>query len=183
MLKLGAILLALAASSLAGYVQKTSGKASFTHYSGCGSPACGKTATGYTAAINQLAFGSSSGLGAGDACGRCFAITDPYSTSYTGPFTTIVVKVTDLCPVSGNEQWCGQTQSSSTNSFGMPFHFDICEDTGGSAKFFPSGHGALTGSFEEVSCSTCSLWNGACLTGESASFWPATGCGNQGTAP
>ncbi|PBK71443.1 endoglucanase V-like protein [Armillaria solidipes] len=192
MLKLGAILLALATSSLAGYVQKTSGSASFTHYSGCGSPACGKTATGYTAAINQLAFGSSSGLGAGDACGRCFAITasaDPYSTSYTGPFTTIVVKVTDLCPASGNEQWCGQTQSSLTNSFDMPFHFDICEDTGGSAKFFPSGHGALTGSFEEVSCSTwsgsdgSSLWNGACLTGESASFWPATGCGNQGTAP
>lgn len=62
--------------------------------------ACGKTASGYTAAINQLAFGSGPGLGAGDACGRCFALTgnaDPYSPNYTGPFgKSIVVKVTDL---------------------------------------------------------------------------------------
>lgn len=58
--------------------------------------ACGKSATGYTAAINQLAFGSAPGLGAGDACGRCFAVTanaDPFSPAYTGPFTSIVVKV------------------------------------------------------------------------------------------
>ncbi|KIP11594.1 glycoside hydrolase family 45 protein [Phlebiopsis gigantea 11061_1 CR5-6] len=176
-----------------GYVQKPSGQASFTMYSGCGSPACGKSASGYSAAINQLAFGSAPGLGAGDACGRCFALTgtaDPYSPSYTGPFgQSIVVKVTDLCPVSGNQEFCGQTQSSPTNQHGMPFHFDICEDTGGSAKFFPSGHGALTGTFTEVSCSQWSgsdggaLWNGACLSGESASNWPSTGCGNQGTAP
>ncbi|KAG7440465.1 uncharacterized protein BT62DRAFT_938001 [Guyanagaster necrorhizus] len=151
------------------------------------------TATGYSAAMNQLAFGSSSGLGAGDACGRCFAITgteDPYSTSYSGPFYSIIVKVTDLCPVSGNEEWCGQTQSDLTNEWGMPFHFDICEDTGGSAAFFPSGHGALTGTFEEVDCSEwtgsdgSSLWIGACLDGECATFWPTVdGCGNQGTAP
>ncbi|KJA28127.1 glycoside hydrolase family 45 protein [Hypholoma sublateritium FD-334 SS-4] len=175
-----------------GFVQSTSGQASFTMYSGCGSPACGKTASGFTAAINQLAFGSSPGLGAGDACGRCFALTgsaDPYSPAFTGPFHTIVVKVTDLCPVSGNEQWCGQTTATPTNSFGKPFHFDICEDTGGSNAFFPSGHGALTGSFTEVSCSQWSgsdggaLWNGACLSGESAGLWPAVGCGNQGTAP
>jgi hypothetical protein len=62
-------------------------------------PACGRAASGYTAAINQLAFGSGPGLGPGDACGRCFALTgraDPYSPNYTGPFKTIVVKVTDL---------------------------------------------------------------------------------------
>lgn len=89
------------------------------------SPACGKSATGYTAAINQLSFGSSPGLGAGDACGRCFALTgtkDPYSPGYTGPFgQTIVVKVTDMCPVQGNQQFCGQTLSTPTNSFGAPF--------------------------------------------------------------
>lgn len=61
--------------------------------------ACGKTGSGFTAAINQLAFGSAPGLGAGDACGRCFALTgtaDPFSPAYTGPFHSIVVKVTDL---------------------------------------------------------------------------------------
>ncbi|KAL4245853.1 RlpA-like domain superfamily protein [Abortiporus biennis] len=175
-----------------GYVQNPSGTASFTHYSGCGAPACGKSATGFTAAINQLAFGAPPGLGAGDACGRCFAITatlDPFSPSFTGPFQTIVVKVTDLCPVQGNEEWCGQTQSSPNNQHGTPVHFDICEDTGGSAAFFPSGHGALTGTYTEVSCSqwsgsdSGSLFNGACLTGETAANWPATSCGNQGTAP
>jgi hypothetical protein len=162
-------------------------------YSGCGSPACGKAASGFTAAINQLAFGSVPGIGPGDACGRCFSLTgmaDPYSPAYTGPFSSIIVKVTDMCPVQGNQQFCGQTTATPTNSFGTPFHFDICEDTGGAAAFFPSGHGALTGTFTEVSCSEWSgsdgavLWNGACLSGETAANWPSgVGCGNQGTAP
>lgn len=183
----------LDARATGGYVQNPSGSASFTMYSGCGSPACGKTASGFTAAINQLAFGSGPGLGAGDACGRCFSLTgqaDPYSPAFTGPFKTVVVKVTDLCPVSGNEEWCGQSTSATTNQHGAPFHFDLCEDTGAAAAFFPSGHGALTGTFKEVSCSQWSgtdgsgLWNGACLSGESAGLWPSgVGCGNQGTAP
>ena len=83
--------------------------------------ACGVAAAGYTAAISQLTFGSEPGLGAGDVCGRCFAITgsaDPYSPSYNGPFYSIVVKATDMCPVESNEAWCGQTTSAPTNSFG-----------------------------------------------------------------
>ncbi|KAF5362518.1 hypothetical protein D9756_002451 [Leucocoprinus leucothites] len=158
---------ALESRQTGGYVQRASGSASFTMYTGCGQPACGKTATGFTAAINQLAFGSGPGLGAGDACGRCFAVTgtsDPFSPSFPGPFHSIVVKVTDLC-------------------------FDICQDTGGASSFFPSGHGALVGNFQEVSCSQWSgsdggsLFNGACLSGETAANWPSTGCGNKGTAP
>ncbi|EKM54209.1 glycoside hydrolase family 45 protein [Phanerochaete carnosa HHB-10118-sp] len=205
MARLSTFLLFVAAATLAsaltvckkratgGYVQQATGQASFTMYSGCGSPACGKSASGFTAAINQLAFGSAPGLGAGDACGRCFALTgnqDPYSPSFTGPFgQSIVVKVTDMCPVQGNQEFCSQTTSNPTNEHAMPFHFDICEDTGGAAQFFPSGHGALTGTFTEVSCSEWSgsdgsqLWDGACLSGESAPNWPSTGCGNQGTAP
>lgn len=64
--------------------------------------------------------------------------------------------------------------------------FDICSDTGGASAFFPSGHGALTGTFSEVSCSQWSgsdggsLFNGACLSGETAGNWPAVGCGNKG---
>ncbi|KAF8901462.1 endoglucanase V-like protein, partial [Gymnopilus junonius] len=176
--------------SAGGYVQLPSGSASFTMYTGCNQPACGKAASGYTAAINQLAFGSAPGTGPGDACGRCFALTgsaDPYSPSFTGPFTSIIVKVTDMCPVAGNQEWCGQTKSTPTNQYGKNFHFDICEDTGGSAVFFPSGHGALTGTFTEVACSQWSgsdggsLWNGSCLSGETAANWPSgVGCGNQG---
>ena len=85
--------------------------------------ACGKSASGFTAAINQLSFGSGPGSGAGDACGRCFALTgskDPYSPSFTGPFHSIVVKVTDLCPVAGNEEWCGQTTSDPLNEHQEP---------------------------------------------------------------
>jgi len=175
-----------------GYIQNPSGAASFTMYSGCGAPACGKSASGFTAAINQLSFGSSPGLGAGDACGRCFSVTgtqDPFSPAFTGPFKTIVVKVTDLCPVQGNQEWCGQSTSNQNNQHGKPVHFDICEDTGGASAFFPSGHGALTGTFTEVSCSQWSgsdggsLFNGSCLSGETAGNWPSVGCGNKGTAP
>ena len=86
------------------------------------SVACGKTVSGYTAAMSQLAFGAPPGSGAGDACGRCFSLTgqaDPYSSNNHGPFNSIIVKVTDLCPVQGNEKWCGQTKSNQTNSFGQ----------------------------------------------------------------
>ena len=72
--------------------------------------------------MNQLSFGAPTGVGPGDACGRCFRLTgsaDPYSSNNKGPFKSIVVKVTDLCPVQGNEQWCGQTVSNPTNSFGQ----------------------------------------------------------------
>jgi len=175
-----------------GYVQNASGSASFTMYSGCNQPACGQTANGFTAAMSQLSFGSAPGLGAGDACGRCFAVTgaaDPYSPGFTGPFKTIVVKVTDMCPASGNQEWCGMTQSNPTNQHGASVHFDLCEDDGASGAFFPSGHGALTGSYSEVSCSQWSgsdggsVFNGSCLKGETAGNWPSTGCGNQGSAP
>ncbi|KAJ7777452.1 endoglucanase V-like protein [Mycena metata] len=174
-----------------GYVQSPGpGNASFTMYSGCAQPACGVAATGFSAAISQLAFGSVPGLGPGDVCGRCFALTgtlDPFSPAYTGPFgQSIVVKVTDMCPAVGNEAWCGQTVTDQSNQFDMPVHFDICEDTGGSEVFFPSGHGALLGTWSEVSCSLWSgsegapLFQGACISGQSAPLWPSTACGNQG---
>ncbi|KAJ7460658.1 RlpA-like double-psi beta-barrel-protein domain-containing protein-containing protein [Mycena latifolia] len=161
-------------------------------YTGCAQPACGIAASGYSAAISQLAFGSAPGIGPGDACGRCFALTgtaDPYSPAFTGPFgKSIVVKVTDMCPVAGNEPWCGQTATDQANQFNMPVHFDICEDTGGAGVFFPNGHGALLGTWSEVSCSLWSgsdgsaLWTGACISGENAPLWPSTGCGNQGSS-
>lgn len=49
-----------------------------------------------------------------------------------------------------------------------------------------TGHGALIGTYSEVSCSQwsgsdgSSEFTGACLSGESAANWPAVGCGNQG---
>ena len=194
--------------------------------------------------MNQLAYGAPPKLGAGNACSRCFTITgtaDPYSPSYTGPFHTIIVKVTDLwymfcafleenlfwifswqlsprkwgascvfglCLVydvdypsrNSVDKWCW-TRTTKLNQHGEPFQyatnfsllammlnfysFDVCKDTGGASSFFPSGHGALTGTFNEVLCSQWTgtnrgaLWNGACLAGETAGDWPSVGYGNQ----
>ncbi|KAH9071057.1 glycoside hydrolase family 45 protein [Lactarius deliciosus] len=169
------------------YVQNPSGTASFTAYLKRKIPlACGKTASGYTATVNQLAFGAPSGLGAEDACGRCFNVTgctDPYTPSNKSPFTSIVVKVTDLCPIQGNEQWCSQTVSNITNSFGQSA---LCPRPGAPGAFFPLGNGALTGTYEEVPCTNwsgpegSSLWDGACLADEYTGSWPSAGCGNKG---
>ncbi|OCH91482.1 hypothetical protein OBBRIDRAFT_834143 [Obba rivulosa] len=139
--------------------------------------------------MNQLSFGAPPGDGAGDACGRCFTITgteDPFTPSFAGPFNNIVVKVTDLCPVAGNAEWCAQTTANPENEHGEAVHFDICEDTGGASAFFPSGHDALLGTYTEVSCSKwtgsdgSAEFTGACLSGETAGFWPSVGCGNKG---
>ncbi|KAF8479527.1 endoglucanase V-like protein [Russula ochroleuca] len=172
-----------------GWVQNPSGQASFTEYSGCGTPSCGISMTsGYTAAINELTFGSAQSYG--DACGRCFNITptsDPYTPSYTGPMgNTITVRVSNLCPVAGNEEWCGQTVSHPLNQFNMPVHFDLCEDSGAAAAFFPSGRGAMLGTYQEVLCTEWKgsegspLWNGACMAPVNAPLWPSVACGNEG---
>ncbi|KAH9015924.1 endoglucanase V-like protein [Lactarius pseudohatsudake] len=136
-----------------GYVQNPSGTASFTFNKGCATAACGKTVTGFATAINQLTFGSETGLGAGDACGRCFKVTgdkDPFSANFTGPFNSI-------SPLT------------------------LCGDSGAPEAFFPSGRGALTGTYEEVPCSQWigtdgpNLWEGACLDGENACLLARSG--------
>jgi len=174
-----------------GWVQNPKGNASFTAYSGCQSASCGQRVSGYSAAVNELAFGANEA--AGGACGRCFRITpnyDPYTPSYAGPFgNSIVVKVNDLCPASNNNQWCGQRVSKPLNSYGVPMHFDLCTDSGAPTAFFPGERRAMLGTFEEVSCREWpgtdgqKLWDGSCLAGESAGFWPDQGCPNKGTPP
>jgi hypothetical protein len=95
-----------------------SGVATLTHYTlpedyiaSCG---CTAKSTHYpTAALNQMAFGSSTGYG--PACGRCFKLTllntflsdPPFYPSIT---KSVVVKVTDLCPIS-KTGWCNATAS------------------------------------------------------------------------
>ncbi|KAF9062037.1 endoglucanase V-like protein, partial [Rhodocollybia butyracea] len=176
------------------YLQLPKGNTSFTEYGGCQDPGCGVVGSGFTAAINQLAFGSVPGIGAGGACGRCFSLTgtsDPYDPANKGPFNTIIVQVTDMCPVQGNEQWCGQTVLNKIphdrhNGFTS---FDLCLDNGAAQAFFSGGHNALLGTFSEVDCSLWvgsdgpQLWEGACIN-STAGLWPdGVGCANQGAAP
>ncbi|KAF8265957.1 glycoside hydrolase family 45 protein [Lactarius quietus] len=176
------------------YVQNPSGKSSFSIYSNCSAaPACGKTASGYTAALNQLSYGAGPNEGPGDACGRCFKLTgssDPNSPNSQGPFNSIVVKVNDLCSAQDNQQLCSQTTSNDTNSLGQPMHFQLCQDSGAPGAFFPDGSETLIGSYQEVTCTTdwtgsdgSSLSDGACFADDNTGFWPSTtGCGNKGAA-
>jgi hypothetical protein len=95
-----------------------SGVATMTHYTlpedyiaSCG---CTARSTHYpTAALNQMAFGSSTGYG--PACGRCFKLTLLNTFLSDPPFyptatKSVVVKVTDLCPLS-KTGWCNGTVS------------------------------------------------------------------------
>lgn len=76
--------------------------------------ACGCTAksTHYpTAAMSQMAFGSSTAYGPG--CGRCFKLALLNTYTPNPPFfpdvtKSVVIKVTDLCPLGGNG-WCSAT--------------------------------------------------------------------------
>jgi hypothetical protein len=94
------------------------GVATMTHYTlpqnyiaSCG---CTGESTHYpTAALNAMAFGSTTGYG--PACGRCFELTllntflsnPPY---YPTTKKSIVIKITDLCPLS-TTGWCNGTAS------------------------------------------------------------------------
>jgi hypothetical protein len=95
-----------------------SGIATMTHYTlpeddiaACG---CTGKSTHYpTAALNQMAFGSSTAYG--PACGRCFKLTLLNTFLSKPPFyptvtKSLVVKITDLCPLS-KTGWCNGTVS------------------------------------------------------------------------
>ena len=87
-----------------------------THYTlpedyiaSCG---CTGQSTHYpTAALNQMAYGSSTSYG--PACGRCFKLTLLNTFLSNPPFyptetKSVVIKITDLCPLS-TTGWCNGT--------------------------------------------------------------------------
>ncbi|GBE80668.1 predicted protein [Sparassis crispa] len=127
--------------------------------------ACGCTAdsTHYpTAAMSQMAYGSSMAYGPG--CGRCFNLTLLNTFESDPPFfpdvhNSVVVKVTDLCPVGGNG-WCSAT-SSKPNKGGAYINFDLAFPSNSiSNDFFPSNvseygyasFGVWNVSYELVDC-------------------------------
>jgi len=88
---------------------------------------------GYSAAVNELAFGANSGPGG--ACGRCFKITptsDPNAPYSTGPFgNPIVVRVNDLCSADSDGKLCSQTGTNPVNKYDMSMQ---CVDTHSSSS-------------------------------------------------
>jgi len=155
----------------------TTYKASFTEYGegdSFGSPncqtasaACGfytTGATGYSAAVSQNEFGVGPGGGAGPACGTCWRLTaetDSSGNTLSNAGNSIIVKINNLCPASGNPL-CAQNGLTGTNQYGANLNFDTCIDSGASAALFGnSGVGLAIGTAEEVSCS---LWSGNIVT-------------------
>jgi hypothetical protein len=150
------------------------GHATLTHYfipkdfvASCG---CTPSSTHYpTAALSQMAYGSSASYGPG--CGRCFNLTllNPLTANppFNPPVTnSIVVKVTDLCPLS-REGWCSGTENQ-TNKAGYDMNFDLAYPSDAVPEdFFPSDEslygykdfGVWIITYQSVSC--MSHWDGA----------------------
>ncbi|UZJ57480.1 hypothetical protein CBS101457_006800 [Exobasidium rhododendri] len=159
------------------------GNATLTHYdlpfdyvASCG---CVGLSTRYpTAAINDLAYGSSNSYG--PACGQCYRLTlisTPFSppppegngvvfnsfaddTSDKPTAPTVVVKVTDACPLGG--EWCSQTVQKPTNSLNSSIHFDLAwPSTALSKDFFPTDGGRDYGAWwTEFAVVDCQEWAG-----------------------
>ncbi|KAI0069397.1 hypothetical protein K474DRAFT_1556040, partial [Panus rudis PR-1116 ss-1] len=153
----------------------SSGMATMTHYTipqdyiaACG---CTGASTHYpTAAMSQMAYGSSRAYGPG--CGRCFRLTLVDTFAPDPPFfpsvkKSVVVKVTDLCPAGGNG-WCSATEDK-PNQGGQFINFDLAWPSPAIPDdFFPSNvsfygelpdFGVWNVSYETVSC--LSEWAGA----------------------
>lgn len=122
-----------------------SGSATLTHYdlprdyvASCG---CTPASTHYpTAALSQMAYGSSTAFGPG--CGKCFNLTLLNPVYANPPFhppltKSIVIKITDLCPLSQNG-WCSGT-GTKPNPAGQYLNFDLAYPSQAiPADFFPS---------------------------------------------
>lgn len=151
-----------------------SGTATLTHYTlpeddiaSCG---CTTKSSHYpTAALNQMAYGSNTSYG--PACGRCFKLTllntflsnPPFYPSVT---KSVVVKVTDLCPLTKGG-WCNGTVNG-PNAAGNYLNFDLAFPSSSiPSNFFPSNvtlygytdFGVWNISYQSVSCA--SNWSGS----------------------
>jgi len=150
------------------------GFATMTHYdmprdyiASCG---CTGASTHYpTAALSQMAYGSSNSYG--PACGKCFKLTLLNTFLSDPPFyppkpTSIVVKITDLCPLS-EDGWCSGMVNK-TNAAGHQLNFDLSFPSAAiPSDFFPSDQatygytdfGVWNITYETVSCKP--NWAGA----------------------
>lgn len=132
-----------------------------------------------TAAANAPIYGSGTWCGTG--CGKCYKLTPTAigaSPEGTGApsLTPLVVKITNLCPFTGNEVWCAYD----VNSFGYDAHFDLM-DFNMDGLISSMGWNNPEVTYEEVDCAANGYtdWNCEC-----ASASPATATSvNPTTAP
>ncbi|KAL8758074.1 MAG: hypothetical protein Q9199_001754 [Rusavskia elegans] len=117
--------------------------------------ACGSFDTDFNAAISENLYGANNGVSAG-TCGTCWRLTvtrDMNGEPLSGT-NSVVVKVNDLCPFKGNEDYCMPVGSKELNKYKMQAHFDLCADAKAAATMFGSSNTTLaTGSAKRVDCS------------------------------
>jgi len=137
-----------------------------------------------TAAASAPIFGSSTWCGSG--CGKCFKLTPTAvgaSAEGSGaPSTTpIVIKVTNLCPYVGNEQWCAYD----VNSYGYDAHFDLM-DYNMAGLISSMGWNNPEVTYEEVDCDSNGYgdWGCECASNGTtgASTAPAPAAPTKGAA-
>jgi len=136
-----------------------------------------------TAAASAPVFGSGTWCGSG--CGKCFKLTptavgaSPLGTGAPA-LTPVVVKVTNLCPYTGNEAWCAYD----TNSYGYDAHFDLM-DYNMNGLVSSMGWNNPEVIYEEVDCAANGYtdWNCQCASGASsgstATAAPTVASGNN----
>jgi len=151
--------------------------------------ACGCTAgsTHYpTAALSQMAYGSSEDYG--PACGKCFNLTLLNPVISTPPFHPsvvkhIVVKVTDLCPLS-RAGYCSGTNKK-PNSAGDYLNFDLAYPSEAiPTDFFPSNvavygysdFGVWNITYQNVSCSNWAGYSNPAALGSVAELKDGVCC-------
>ena len=88
----------------------------------------------YTAAGSQALYDPSGSSWCGSGCGSCYELTStgsaPASQGAGGAHgQSIIVMVTNLCPNSGNAQWC--PQPGAKNTYGYEYHFDLMASSSG----------------------------------------------------
>jgi endoglucanase len=120
-----------------------------------------------TAAASAPIFGSGTWCGSG--CGKCYKLTPTAvgaSVEGTGApaLTPLVVKVTNLCPYTGNEGWCAYD----VNSFGYDAHFDLMDyNMNGIISGMGWNNPEVT--YEEVDCAANGYTDWNCQCGAAAS--------------
>jgi len=113
-----------------------------------------------TAAASAPIFGSSTWCGSG--CGKCFKLTptavgaSPTGTGATST-TSVVIKVTNLCPYVGNEEWCAYD----VNSYGYDAHFDLM-DYNMAGLISSMGWNNPEVTYEEVDCDSNGYGDWSC---------------------
>ncbi|KIO09840.1 hypothetical protein M404DRAFT_130927 [Pisolithus tinctorius Marx 270] len=193
---LSALLSLLSFALASDWIQYPSnGYATMTHYTlpegfiaACG---CAINSTLYpTAAMNQMAYGSSTSYG--PACGQCFNLTLLDAFTASPPFhpnttNSVVVKITDLCPYA-EQGWCNAT-TSRPNAGGEYLNFDLSWPSASiSSTFFPSDasyygkdpgysdFGVWNISYRSVSCEYWEGWNNSAALGSVANLGYVSCC-------